>query len=99
MIVRIGVSDTRKELELDMADDAHDAVKADLEAAITAGAGVLWIADRHGRQVGVPADRSRMSTLASRIRAKDRVRRLSQRCERPQTSWIDGCSSSPARAA
>lgn len=57
MIVRIGVSDTRKELELDMADDAHDAVKADLEAAITAGAGVLWIADRHGRQVGIPADR------------------------------------------
>ena len=57
MIVRIGVSDTRKELELDMDDDTLETVKADLEAAISAAAGVLWIADRHGRQVGVPSER------------------------------------------
>ena len=57
MIVRIGVSDTPKELELDMDDDTATAVKADVEAAVAAGGGVLWLTDRDGRQVGVPAVR------------------------------------------
>lgn len=57
MIVRIGVSDTPKEIELDMADDTLDGVKAEVEAAITTGGGVLWLTDRDGRQVGVPAVR------------------------------------------
>ena len=56
MIVRIGVSDTPKEVEVDMADDTDgDAVRGDIEAAVTAGAGMLWLTDRHGRQVGIPA--------------------------------------------
>ena len=29
----------------------------DIEAAVTAGAGMLWLTDRHGRQVGIPAAR------------------------------------------
>ena len=57
MIVRIGVSETQKELEIDMADDSVDAVTADLESALSEGDGVLWLTDRHGRQVGVPAAR------------------------------------------
>ena len=58
MIVRIGVSDTPKEIEVDMADDTDGAgVRSDIEAAVTAGAGMLWLTDRHGRQVGVPAAR------------------------------------------
>ncbi len=57
MIVRIGVSDTPKELEVDMADDSVDALKSDLDAALGAADGVLWLNDRHGRQVGVPAGR------------------------------------------
>ncbi len=57
MIVRIGVSDTPKELEVDMADDTLEAVKADVEAALGAADGVLWLQDRHGRQVGIPARR------------------------------------------
>ncbi len=58
MIVRIGVAESPKEIEIDL-DDATDtgAVKADVEAAVTAGAGLLWLTDRHGRQVGVPASR------------------------------------------
>ena len=57
MIVRIGVSDTPKELEVDMADDSVDAVRGDLDTALAASDGVLWLTDRHGRQVGVPAGR------------------------------------------
>jgi hypothetical protein len=56
MIVRIGVSDTAKEIEVDMASDADtEAVKASIEGAVDAGQGVLWLTDKEGRQVGIPA--------------------------------------------
>jgi hypothetical protein len=58
MIVRIGVSDSPKDIEIDMADGTDAAaVRSDAEAAVAAGAGMLWLTDRHGRQVGVPAVR------------------------------------------
>ena len=58
MDVRIGVSDTNKELTVDLDDDVDPSeVKADIEAAIVAGSGVLWLTDRKGRNVGVPAAR------------------------------------------
>ena len=58
MIVRIGVRDAPKELEIDMADDTDaDEVKAQVEAAISATDGVLWLTDGEGRQVGIPAGR------------------------------------------
>ena len=58
MDVRIGVSDTNKELTVDLDDDVDpNEVKADIEAAIVAGSGVLWLTDRKGRNVGVPAAR------------------------------------------
>lgn len=57
MDVRIGVTYTAKELELEMPDGTDaDAVAADVEAAISGG-GVLWLTDRKGRRVGVPADK------------------------------------------
>ena len=57
MDVRIGVTYSPKELELELADDADAAaLKADLEAGIAKG-GVVWLTDRKGRQVGVPADK------------------------------------------
>jgi hypothetical protein len=58
MIVRIGVSESPKEIEVDMADDTDaEVVRSDIEAAVAAGAGMLWLTDRHGRQVGIPAQR------------------------------------------
>jgi len=55
--VRIGVTYTAKELEVEMPDGtAADAVKADVEAALSGG-GVLWLTDRKGRNVGVPAEK------------------------------------------
>jgi hypothetical protein len=55
MIVRIGVSDTAKEIEVDMGRDADPAeVKASIEGSIDEDAGLLWLTDKEGRQVGVP---------------------------------------------
>lgn len=57
MDVRIGVTYTAKELEVELPDGADAAqVKADVEAAVSSG-GVLWLTDKKGRQVGVPAEK------------------------------------------
>ena len=56
MDVRIGVTQTPKEIELDLGDAADaDAVVAQIEAALGAENAVLWLTDRRGRKVGVPA--------------------------------------------
>lgn len=54
MDVRIGVTQTPKEIELDMAEDAEKVVKS-VEKAIADGDKLLWLTDRRGRRVGVPA--------------------------------------------
>jgi hypothetical protein len=53
--VRIGVTYTPKEIELELGDDAdRDQVVKQVEVALS-GEGVLWLTDRRGRSVGVPA--------------------------------------------
>lgn len=55
MDVRIGVSRTTKELEVELPDDAEaGAIESDLAEALSSG-GVFWLTDRRGRRVGVPA--------------------------------------------
>jgi hypothetical protein len=55
--VRIGVTYSPKELDIELAEDADPAdVKAGIEAALAKG-GIVWVVDRRGRQVGVPADK------------------------------------------
>ncbi len=55
MDVRIGITHTAKELEVEMPDDAdRDDVVADIEKLLKTGDGVLWLTDRKGRRVGVP---------------------------------------------
>ena len=57
MDVRIGVIQTPKEIEVELGDGASaDGVAAQIEEAL-AGGGVLWLTDRRGRRVGVPAER------------------------------------------
>ncbi|MEX2292389.1 MAG: DUF3107 domain-containing protein [Acidimicrobiales bacterium] len=54
MDVRIGMTQTPKELEVHLGDDADPAaVRKQVDDAIGAG-GTLWLTDRKGRQVGVP---------------------------------------------
>jgi Protein of unknown function (DUF3107) len=55
--VRIGIVQTVKELEVELADDAdRDAVMADIDKAL-GGDGVLWLTDKKGRRVGVPSSK------------------------------------------
>lgn len=65
MDVRIGVTYTAKELEVELPDGADaEQVKADVEAALSGG-GVLWLTDKKGRQVGVPAEKVAYVDLGS----------------------------------
>jgi hypothetical protein len=53
--VRIGITHTPKELEVEMPEDTNrDEVVANIEKMLQTGDGVLWLTDRKGRRVGVP---------------------------------------------
>jgi hypothetical protein len=53
--VRIGITQTPKELEVEMGDDTDlEKVVAEIEKLLKTGDGVLWLTDRKGRRVGVP---------------------------------------------
>ena len=58
MEVRIGVIYTAKEIEVELADetDRDELVRA-VDASIGQAHGMLWLTDRRGRKVGVPADK------------------------------------------
>ncbi len=56
MVVRIGVTYTAKEIEVDLHDDADgDQVVKQIEEALADESRVLWLTDRRGRRVGVPS--------------------------------------------
>ena len=57
MDVRIGVTYSPKELEVELGDDADsEKLKGEIDAALS-GEGALWMTDRRGRQVAVPVDK------------------------------------------
>lgn len=55
MDVRIGVTQSPKELEVDLGEVDRDSLKAEISETLAKGEGVLWLTDRKGRTVGVPA--------------------------------------------
>ena len=56
--VRIGVTYTAKEIDVELGDDTDaDALQRDVDAALAGDVGVFWITDRKGRRVGVPTDK------------------------------------------
>jgi len=56
--VRIGVTQTPKEIEVEMPDGTDaDALATQIEQSLAAEKGVLWLTDRRGRRVGIPSDR------------------------------------------
>lgn len=58
MDVRIGVTYTGKEIDIDMGDDADaDSVQGQVDEALAGEAAVLWLTDKKGRRVGVPTDK------------------------------------------
>ena len=58
MDVRIGIMQSMKELEVELAEEVErDAVVEDIHTALGKPDGVLWMTDRKGRRVGVPSAR------------------------------------------
>ena len=56
MDVRIGVTNAPREINLELADDIdRAALKASIEGVLAEDGGVLWLTDRRGREVAVPA--------------------------------------------
>ncbi len=58
MDVRIGIIQTPKELDVELPESAdRDQIIADVEKALGDADGVLWLTDKRGRRVAVPAGR------------------------------------------
>jgi len=56
--VRIGIVQSAKEVEVELADDMdRDSVIAEIEGSLAKAEGVLWLTDRRGRRVAVPVAR------------------------------------------
>ena len=56
MDVRIGVTQHPREIEVEVADGTSaDNLVAMVEAALAKPSGMLWLTDKRGRRVGVPA--------------------------------------------
>lgn len=66
MDVRIGVQQTPKEIEIELPSGTdRDDVRARIDAALADENSVLWLTDRHGRDVAVPAARIAYVELGS----------------------------------
>lgn len=57
MDVRIGLTQSPKELEVHLEDGADPAELRKQVEAVLADGTTLWLTDRKGRQVGVPAEK------------------------------------------
>jgi hypothetical protein len=56
MDLRIGVTQSPREVSVELADDTDPAVlRAQIDAALTGAVDVLWLTDRKNRQVAVSA--------------------------------------------
>ena len=55
MEIRIGVSQSIKEIDLDLGDVDRDKVLADITKTLADDDAVLWLTDKKGKTVGVPA--------------------------------------------
>ena len=53
--VRIGVTQAPREISIEVDDDLRDDVKSRVEAALSGATDVLWVTDKRGRELGVPA--------------------------------------------
>jgi len=53
--VRIGVTQAPRELSLEVDDSDRDELKVRVEAALGGASDVLWITDKRGRDIGIPA--------------------------------------------
>ncbi len=65
MEVRIGVTQSARELEVDLGDATDGvALGEEIEAKLAAG-GILWLTDKKGRRIGVPTEKVAYVELGS----------------------------------
>ncbi|MGB0111780.1 MAG: DUF3107 domain-containing protein [Ilumatobacteraceae bacterium] len=56
MDVRIGVTQAPREINIELGEDVdRDDLKSRVEAALSGASDVLWIADKRGKDIGVPS--------------------------------------------
>ena len=56
MDIRIGILHSAREVVVELADDASaEDLKAQIDAAVGAGEGLVWLTDKKGNQSGFPA--------------------------------------------
>ena len=53
--VRIGVTQAPREVTLEVSDDERDHVKASIDAALSGAVDTLWLQDKRGKLVAIPA--------------------------------------------
>lgn len=58
MDVRIGIAESSQIIEIELENDAdRDALKAEVAAVVTGKADSLWLTDRKGKELAIPASR------------------------------------------
>ncbi len=58
MDIRIGISDSPREIDLELPEGTtQDEFIASLEASISSGSSIIWIADKKGHKLGVFASK------------------------------------------
>ena len=55
MDVRIGVTQAPRELTVEIPDEERDDTIKQIEVALSGAVDVLWLTDKRGRKLGVPA--------------------------------------------
>lgn len=65
MEIRIGVTYTPKEIAVEVEGMSGDEGKAAVDAALSGDSSVLWLTDKKGRTIGVPADKIAYVELGS----------------------------------
>jgi hypothetical protein len=53
--IRIGITQAPRELTVEMPDDERDEAITAIEGALSGATDVLWLLDKRGRRIGVPA--------------------------------------------
>ncbi len=58
MDIRIGIVNAPREVGVERPDDSSVSdIKAMIDSAVSTGAGMVWLTDKKGREVGFPADK------------------------------------------
>ena len=71
MIIRIGVGEAGKEIQLEMAEDTElSALKLQIDNALEGSTATLWMTDKEGREVGVPASKITFIDIGSQSAPK-----------------------------